>query len=386
VGADGTKAGGDPASLTIESGVTVFGDSGADYIVVNRGSKLFSNGTRANPVVFTSELDLTNSQVDPDTATAEWGGLVILGRAPINRCIGAATPGTAACENVVEGVTNPDAIYGGAIADDDSGAINFTLVKYAGFAINTQGNELNGITFAGVGSGTEVNYVQVHNNEDDGIEMFGGRVSLKYVVLTGNKDDSFDTDNGWQGNVQFLIVIQNANLGDNIVEASSVGPNTAPLSNATISNFTFIGNRTNAFRLNTGTVGRYVNGVVSYGKQCFRWESTAGDGVAGFNAANDPTFASVLFDCAGGLATSNSDTAAVTAAVAADANNSTDVADSLIATFINGATERARPVVDVTTLGGGTFFTPVDYIGAVKDANDTWWKDWSCGLEASDPC
>lgn len=383
-GADGSAAAGDPATLTIESGVTVFGDTGQDYLVVNRGSQIFSNGTVDNPVIFTSEDDLTDSQSDPDNAIGEWGGLVILGQAPINRCRDAATPGTVACENIVEGVTNPEAIYGGASTDSDSGSLNYTLVKYAGFAINTQGNELNGITFGGVGNGTDVNYVQVHNNSDDGVEFFGGTVNVKHLVLTGNDDDSIDTDNGFQGNIQFAIVVQREDGGDNIVEASSVAPGTAPLSNATLSNFTFVGNRSNAFRLNTGTVGNYLNGVVDYGKECFRFESSAGNGTAGYQAGEDPAFKSVLFNCAGGVATANSDAAAAQGAIDADANNSTTISSSLSSTFVNGAAEAGVTPVDVTTLD--SFFDAVDYVGAVKDSSDTWWKGWSCGLESSDPC
>lgn len=386
IGAAGTAVGGDAASLTIESGVTIFGNSGADYIVVNRGSQIFSNGTVTNPVIMTSLPDVTDPNRNDANNTAEWGGVVVLGRAPINRCnTGGATPGTAACQNAVEGVTSPDALYGGALPNDDSGAIRFTQVRFAGFAINSAGNELNGITLAGVGDATDIANVQVHNNEDDGIELFGGTVNLRNVVLTGNKDDSFDTDNGWNGSVQFMIVVQNATIGDNIVEASSVAPNVGPpFSDARISNFTFIGARSNAFRLNTGTRGRYVNGVVSYGPECFRWETTAGDGVAGFNAAIDPRFNSVLFDCTAGLATAASDGVAAAASVAADANNSTAVADTLISTFVNGANETARTAFNVTALG--PFFTPVTYIGAVRDSSDRWWAGWSCGLEASSDC
>jgi hypothetical protein len=256
-------------------------------------------------------------------------------------------------------------------------------VKYSGFPLST-GNELNGISFGGVGSGTTVDYVQVHNSSDDGIEMFGGTVDLRHVVLTGNDDDSFDTDNGWNGNVQYMIITQRTAGGDNGFEASSVAPSTTPLSNGKISNFTIVGNRTNAFRLNTGTVGRYMNGVVSYGKECMRWEGSAGDGVAGFNAANDTNFNSVLFDCTLGLNTANSDAAAAAAAVAADANNTTALADTLINLFINGANETARPAFNATTIS--PFFEPVTHVGAVQNAQDTWWQNWSCGLEASDPC
>jgi trimeric autotransporter adhesin len=384
VGADGNAPDGDPASLTIESGVTVFGDSGEDFIVINRGSQLFANGTRDNPVIMTSRADVTDSQADPINAIGEWGGLVILGRAPINRCRDAATPGTVDCENVVEGVTNPQAFYGGDVADDDSGSLTFLQLRHAGFAINADGDELNGITAAGLGSETTLEHIQVHNNADDGIEFFGGRANARYIVLTGMDDDSLDTDNGWQGALQFLIVVQRELGGDNVVEASSVEPGVAPLSNANVSNFTFVGNRSNAFRFNSGTVGTYVNGVVAYGQECFRYQDSAGDGVAGFTAGADPSFESVLFDCEGGLATDNSDTAAAEGAIAAGSNITTDVADTLTGTFINGTAETAATPFDASTLD--PFLETTDYIGAVKDANDTWWEGWTCGLVATDQC
>ncbi|MCA8901105.1 MAG: hypothetical protein KDA53_07615 [Hyphomonas sp.] len=389
VGADGAKAGGVSAELTIEAGVVLFGDEGSDHMVVNRGSKLFANGTLSAPVVFTSENDVTGTQSDAVNAIGEWGGLVILGRAPINRCAASGvTPGTVDCENAIEGVTNPDAIYGGGIADDSSGSLKYVQVKHSGFPLST-GNELNGISFGGVGTGTEVDYVQVHNSSDDGIEMFGGTVNLKHIVLTGNDDDSLDTDNGWNGNLQYLIITQRSAGGDNGFEASSVAPGTAPLSNAKISNFTVVGDRTNAWRLNTGTVGKYMNGVVNYGKECMRWQTSAGDGVAGFSAAGDPNFNSVLFDCDNGLFTttvqhSDSDEAAPVAAAAADANNTTAVADTLTSVFVNGTAEAAVTPFDPTTVS--SFFEATDHIGAVKDASDTWWQGWSCGLQATDPC
>ena len=383
VGADGLAAGGDPATLTIESGVTVFGGSGADYIVVNRGSQIFANGTKENPVVLTSEADVTDTQANPENAIGEWGGLVILGRAPINRCRNAATPATIACDNVVEGVTSPDAVYGGAEPTDNSGSLRYMLVKHSGFAITT-GNELNGISLAGVGSGTTIDYVQVHNSSDDGIEFFGGTVNAKHLVLTGEDDDSLDTDNGYNGSLQYVIVKQRAAGGDNMVEASSVAGIT-PASNAKVSNFTFLGNAGgNAFRLNTGTIGTYVNGVVKEVTECFRWETSAGNGVAGYQAGVDPAFNSVLFDCAGGLEVAGSDIGAASASLAAGTDNSTATASTLINTFINGAAESAVTAFDVTGLSGD--LEPVDYIGAVENATDTWWQGWSCGLEASDPC
>ncbi|MEE2565755.1 hypothetical protein [Hyphobacterium marinum] len=387
VGADGNAQGGDPASITIESGVTIFGDSGQDYLVVNRGSQIFSNGTSANPVIFTSENDVTNAAGDRTNAISEWGGLVILGRAPINRCRDAATPGTAACENIVEGVTNPDALYGGGITGDSSGSMTFTRVQFAGFAINTQGNELNGITFGGVGNGTTAENIQVHNNSDDGVEFFGGNVNVRNLVLTGNDDDSIDTDNGYQGNIQFAIVVQRDAGGDNIVEASSAAPGVTPLSNANVANFTFVARSGggNGFRLNTGTVGRYVNGVLfEQGDECFRYQDSAGNGTAGYQGVGqDPSFDSVLFDCTAGLATANSEAGTAEAAVAGGTNNVTG-ANSLSGTFINGANETAVTAFDVTTLD--PWFQATTYAGAVQNNADRWWAGWSCGLEASSPC
>ncbi|HAE28498.1 MAG TPA: hypothetical protein DCG58_15140, partial [Hyphomonas adhaerens] len=144
------------------------------------------------------------------------------------------------------------------------------------------------------------------------------------------------------------------------------------------------GNRTNAFRLNTGTIGHYLNGVVDYGKECIRFQDSAGNAVAGYQEGADPKFSSVLFDCAGGLATAADDAAAAQGAVDADANNSTNVANTLTSTFVNGSAEAAVTAVDPSTVS--PFFDAVDYIGAVENAQDTWWQGWSCGLEASDPC
>lgn len=386
VGGDGAAATGDTGTLTIESGVTIFGDSGDDYLVVNRGSQLFANGTVANPVVMTSEDDLTNSQVDPDNAIGEWGGLVILGRAPINDCNTTAAAQSVGCENRIEGV-EPVALFGGATSDDNSGTLRYIQVKHAGNPL-ASGDELNGISFGGVGDMTTVEYVQVHNNSDDGVEFFGGNVNVKYLVLTGNDDDSVDTDTGYQGNIQFAIITQRPSSGDNLFEASSTTGPGAPLaerSNYKISNFTAIGfERGNGLRLNEGTVGQYMNGVVVEEAECFRWQD-AGNDNATFEATEDPSFNSVLLDCSPLTSANTTANGATVAplALAADANNS-ETTNTLTSTFINGATETAVTPFAASTVD--PFFVDTTYIGAVADVNDTWWQGWSCGLEASDPC
>ena len=123
---------------------------------------------------------------------------------------------------------------------------------------------------------------------------------------------------------------------------------------------------------------------MEYGQECFRWETSAGNGVAGYQAGEDPAFRSVLFDCAGGLTRSGSDVAAATDSVAADANNSTGTAATLSASFVTGPNEGAVTAVDPSTID--MFFDSVDYIGAVRDADDRWWAGWTCGLEAGSSC
>ncbi len=391
VGADGADPDGVDIALNIEPGVSIFGNSGSDYMVINRGSQIFSNGTRQNPVVFTSEADLEDT-VNPSLrldSIGEWGGLVILGRAPINRCEGGGTPGMVDCENIIEGVTAPEAEYGGDEPTDNSGSLMFTLVKFAGFPLSS-GNELNGISFGGVGSGTTVEYVQVHNNSDDGMEMFGGTVDLKHIVLTGIDDDSLDTDNGWNGNAQFIIVKQRDGRGDNGFEMSSTGT-AAPLpTNPTIANFTIFGTTKasepgNAFRINSGHVGRFINGVVTDADACFRWQD-AGDGDATYDGVGtDPTFNNTLFDCgAGGLTIDDPETPAAVASVTDDGTNTTSVEINLINDFINDTAAAGRTAF--TDLPGtiDPFFDDVDYIGAVESSSDDWWADWSCGLAADD--
>ncbi|MEL6692948.1 MAG: hypothetical protein AAFQ12_07910 [Pseudomonadota bacterium] len=386
VDAGGDGSGTETGTLTIESGVTIFGESGDDYLVINRGSQIFANGTAANPIVFTSEDDLTDSQVDPDNAIGEWGGLVILGRAPINDCNITVAAQSVGCENRIEGV-EPVALFGGATSDDNSGTLRYIQVKHAGNPL-ASGDELNGISFGGVGDATQVEYVQVHNNSDDGVEFFGGTVNVRYLVLTGNDDDSVDTDTGYQGNIQFAIITQRPSSGDNLFEASSTTGPSVPLaerSNYNISNFTAIGfERGNGLRLNEGTVGQYMNGVVVDEAECFRWQD-AGNDNATFEAAEDPSFNSVLFDCSA-LSAANSTANGTTVAplaLAADANN-VETTNTLTSTFINGATEAGVTAFDASSVD--PFFIATDYIGAVEDASDTWWQGWSCGLEASDPC
>jgi hypothetical protein len=158
--------------------------------------------------------------------------------------------------------------------------------------------------------------------------------------------------------------------------------------NPAIANFTMVSSHSNALRINSGHVGRFLNGVVTHssGAECIEWDSTAGDGAdAAYGGVGvDPTFNSVLFDC-NGANLAETDTPAAIASVAADANNSAAFSETLINTFINGPSETLA--AEFTPLSGiDAFFEDTGYVGAVKDTNDRWWAGWSCGLEAATPC
>lgn len=213
--------------LTIEPGTYITGESGADFLVVTRGSKIHAQATKSNPIVFTT--------MNENPKRGSWGGVVINGNAPIN----CSQPTGSFCEAEGEGSTG---LYGGLDKEDNSGVLKYVRVEYAGFEITPE-NELNGISFQGVGNGTLVDYVQVHMNADDGVEFFGGTVNVKHIVLTGNKDDSMDWTSGWQGNAQFVFIKQTADEGNNGIEADSLkSPMDAePRSNPTLSNITLLG-------------------------------------------------------------------------------------------------------------------------------------------------
>lgn len=370
--------------LTIDAGVTIFGASGADFLVVNRGSQLNVDGSATKPVVMTSRANVVGSSTAD--SIGEWGGLVILGRAPIGDCADAgATGGTLACQAPVEGTSG--SIYGGASPNDSSGSIRYLQVRHSGFKVDTN-NELNGITLAGVGSGTILEYVQVHNSSDDGIEWFGGRVNSRYLVLTGNDDDSLDLDSGFKGAIQFAIVTLRAGGGDKFVELDSTDKpvDATPRTNFLLSNFTFVapaGRTASPIHLRGGADATLVNGVVS-GNQCLDIDTAAT--VQAADATKDELgpvkFHSLRFECATPFVNDTDvDAAAVQALFNAGSNNSTSTSSTLVNLFVNGSSETAVTPFNPTSLS--SYFTNVSYIGAVKDANDNWWKGWTCGT-ASD--
>lgn len=231
------------AELTIPAGTKILCSGGTDtYIAVAQGGKIFINGTAANPVVFTSASSTPKK--------ADWGGIVICGKAPINA-------GTTAASEV--GGSLP---YGGTVADDNSGSITYTQIRYAGARFNDQ-KEYNGLSLFGVGNGTKIDGVSVIDGADDGIEFFGGTVNVSNIISVNNDDDAFDWTEGWNGTATNVYTKRTSpTVGNRGIEADNNSNNhtAAPMSNPTIKNATFIGYTTtdnegagtNLFRVGTG--------------------------------------------------------------------------------------------------------------------------------------
>ncbi|PRD54590.1 hypothetical protein C5749_14190 [Sphingobacterium gobiense] len=244
------------ATLTIKPGViieatNVSGDrQDVRYIAVGQGGKINVEGTKENPVVMTATTKKPGA----------WGGLVICGRAPINKGL------TASAE--VSELT-----YGGTVVNDNSGTVRYLRIEYSGYSYDGT-KEFNGLSMFGVGKGTTIEYVQSYEGSDDAFEWFGGTVDSRYLVAVNTHeevgDDIFDWTEGWNGTGEYWYGIR-TNSGNRGIEAdnNSSNHNADPISNPTIKNLTLIGNNDSdgsenqAIKMRVGTNGNFDNVVLS---------------------------------------------------------------------------------------------------------------------------
>jgi len=320
VGTDLGSTGGTGVTLTIAPGVVVAADSSEatnDLLLVNRGSKISAVGTRDAPIVFTSQQNLANNGVS-DASQGQWGGIILLGRAPTAVCATGTGPNNAAgssttCQLAIEGVTGR--FYGGANQTDSSGQMSYVQIRYSGIAIS-DGNELQGLTLGGTGSGTVLDHIQSHNSADDGIEIFGGTSNLKYIAITGADDDGFDIDNGYRGFMQFLIAAQRTIGATADSFSTEIDSNNAedllPRTFGRYANFTFVQTALApaAIRLRGGADMTFINGIVKAPSNVACINLIAGEGSGSgrttIRAADSslqdvgpPVFTSVYFSCNG---------------------------------------------------------------------------------------
>jgi hypothetical protein len=368
-----------PTTLTVEPGTTVYGDTATlSFLLVTRGSRIVAEGTREAPIVFTSAGDV-GSRI-----RGHWGGLIINGRAPVNGCSGDP------CTLQGEAGTGT---YGGADASDDSGVLKFVRIEFPGKLIDDE-NELNGLALQGVGSGTIIDFIQVHKAADDCVEFFGGTVDAKHIVCTGTGDDAIDWTFGWSGRAQFIVAQQHADAGERGIEADNNEDNftLAPVSDPVLSNLTLIGasdGANNGIKLRRGTRGSIHNAVVVGFETCFDIDDVAtfAHAAGGGIAVRDS-----LFDCGALYAVKADDpdttedesdpadaAAAFAAVIDAPATGNAVAADLLESPLDALAPDFRFKAGSVAASGfvrpADAFFEDVAFRGAVGENN--WVVDWT---------
>lgn len=225
----------DGATLNIEAGTIIRGDKDTKgSLIVTRNSKIYANGTVDQPIVFTS------NEPEGSRNYGDWGGVILLGNAPIN-----VPGGTAVIEGGVD-TPDGDGVYGGLDPLDNSGSLVYVRIEYPGIAF-VPGNEINGLTCGGVGAGTVLDHIMVSRSGDDAFEFFGGTVTGKYLIAHNAYDDDFDTDFGFAGKIQFGLIKRDPDFADvsgsNGFESDNdaTGSTNAPQTNPTFSNMTIVG-------------------------------------------------------------------------------------------------------------------------------------------------
>ena len=358
----------DGGVLNIPAGTTLKGDVNftGSALIVRQGGRIEAVGTPTDPIVFTS------SNPPGSRTRGDWGGIVLNGRSlcnfPADECIG-------------EGNSGP---YGGTSLSDDSGQLSYVRIEYAGFEVSF-GNELNGLTLNGVGSGTRLDHIQAHMGLDDGIEFFGGTVDLKYAIVTGASDDSFDYSTGWQGRGQFWIVQQDPNDADNgfEIDGNEEDFDATPFTDPLVYNVTLIGKEngtgssgesTKGILFRRGTAGKVHNVVVMGFEKGIDIDNS--QTVGRVELRNSYFFGMpTVFDGDD----DNIDEAAYVQNVSW--NNVIGVDPDLVDPF-NRTAPDFRPNAGSPLLTGFAtppadgFFESVDYIGAVDPDGAPWYEGW----------
>ncbi|MBS2013193.1 MAG: T9SS C-terminal target domain-containing protein [Deltaproteobacteria bacterium] len=385
------------ATLTIEKGTIVMGDNASKAILlIEPGAKIIAEGTADEPIVFTSQAN------EGSKRAGDWGGLVLLGNAPVNQ-----PGGKGSVEGILKTV-GAGTEYGGTNPDDNSGVLKYVRVEYAGIILS-QDNEVNGITFAGVGRGTTVDYVQVRQALDDCFEFFGGTVNAKHLICQANQDDGFDMDNGYQGKLQFLVLQQDpTHVGEDNgfeVDNDATGSANVPFTSPTIFNASLFGKDKDVDNLQYGMLirrnarGSYNNILVSGFDASLDVRDAA---TAAAATAGDLSIKSTFYWNAKGPGVVDNISFLETGATAPDKDN--DGTFDEIQWFkvagsknswsdpgVSAAFNQTAPVFGpaaslaanaTTPPADGFFDASATYIGAFKDANDKWattgkWAVWS---------
>ena len=297
------------ATLTIQAGTVIASDIGGS-LAITRDARIECVGTKLEPVIFTSKADrATWTAGDPSTGTwrataNEWGNLTIMGRAYIGKYGAGAIATNTAAPNAgnyanmegltASGVDDTRTFYGGGNDMDDSGSFQFVSLRYGGKVVGL-GNELNGLSLGGVGKATVIDHIEIMNNVDDGIEIWGGTVDLKYFSIWNVGDDSFDIDQGWRGRAQFGLIVQGYSIPgtvsgsgfcDSMVEMDGAEKSDAqPVTTASMYNLTLIGQPLGgraATKWRDNARAQFNNSIImDSGKEVIKNDNTDGEASGG---------------------------------------------------------------------------------------------------------
>ncbi len=362
-------------TLTIAPGVTVEGSVVRDspnFISVSRGARIYAEGTATNPITFTG----------PQPTPGSWAGIVIAGESICNDA-------TAMQRCQFEAVV--DITYGNSapVLADNSGVLRYVRILWAGQQI-APNEELNSLTLLAVGSGTVIENVQVDGGLDDGFEMFGGSVNLRYAVCSNMGDDCFDFDQGYNGKIQFALSWQGTNSdigGDsNGVESDNDNPasDKLPRTQPTVSNMTLVGSAAagnEGVRIRRGSGGNYSNMLVTgFRDRCLHLidAQTFALGTATAQGAMLSMRNSFVGGCTGGTFEDDAaDPYLISAWYGAGAGNG--MGDPAL--NANGF----LPTDTSPALTGGqspsdAFFVPTTYRGAFRSARDNWTAGWTVNI------
>jgi len=255
-------------TLTIEPGTIIKGEAGtganATALLVARGGTLMAEGKADAPIIFTSVAD----EIMPEDISAGnfgspnldadidglWGGVLVLGKAPIS----ASNESGDVSEVQIEGIPTSDqnGLYGGNEPEDNSGVLKYISIRHGGANIGS-GNEINGLTLGGVGSGTVIENIEIIANQDDGIEWFGGTVNVKNALVWNVNDDAIDTDQSWAGTLDNFVIIA---PGDHNFELD--GPEGSMAAGHVIQNGTVIANDPALGRFSSDLINTDDNSIV----------------------------------------------------------------------------------------------------------------------------
>lgn len=374
------------ATLTIAPGTTICGDASdpqrVSFLNIDQDAKLVADGTKDKPIVFTS------SRKVGERRTSDWGGVVLRGRAAIN-----LPPGNDQACGSLEGNAGSYGPCGTLKNDDSSGVLRYVRIEFAGREVAPD-NELNGLTFGGVGSGTVIDFVQVHRGSDDAFEWFGGTVNVRHLVASASLDDSFDWDQGYSGKGQFLVSQQTLADGNNGIEADNNRTNNSltPRSAPQFYNVTLIGTGPGSnpkgekrfgMTLRQGTAGQVSNVIVlGYPEMgaTIAQESTCTELTAGRLQVN----AGLFFDN-GRDASANLSTVTMPCDLAAELRKlgNRELNPTLRRPY-DQSTPDFRPQQTSPALSGATmpptdnFFSPASYLGAFGPGDsDDWTQGWT---------